>query len=277
MTQTPTLVLGMGATKAGTSWLFDQLAGHRDCHLRGIKELHYFTTALQGRWSSQVRRIEERVARSSGTLRADLSDWLRVLREGRLNLRAYANYLCGGRDGQRVVADFTPAYGLLPQRTLSCMARLPGVKMVYMLRDPVERLWSNVRMDSARTARWPWTVGLLARRGMEKALAGRGPAWARSDYAGTLTRLDRAIGPDRLHVMFYEEMTQPQALARLSAFLGISALSVDAGRRVNGGAAAWLPSSMRARAGMALRPQYEYVQQRVGRVPVAWQGNMVGV
>ncbi|WP_435167382.1 sulfotransferase [Falsirhodobacter sp. 1013] len=277
MTQAPTLVLGMGAAKAGTSWLFDQLAGHRDCHLRGIKELHYFTTALDGRWSSQVRRIEERVARSEGPLRADLSDWLAVLRQGRLNLRAYGGYLCKGRDGQKIVADFTPAYGLLPQRALSRLARLPDVKMIYLLRDPVERLWSNVRMEAARTARWPGTVGVLARRAMEKALAGRGPSWTRSDYAGALGRLDRAIGPDRLHVMFYEEMTQPQALARLAAFLGIGPLSVNAGQRVNGGVAVWLPSSMRVRAGMALRPQYEYVRQRFGRVPAAWHGSMVGV
>ncbi|MDB6454368.1 sulfotransferase [Falsirhodobacter sp. 20TX0035] len=276
MTQAPTLVLGMGAAKAGTSWLFDQLAGHRDCHLRGIKELHYFNTALHDRWALQVRRIEARVARSVGALRDDLSDWLAVLRHNRLNLRAYAGYLCKGREGQKVVADFTPAYGLLPQRMLSRLALLPDVKMIYMLRDPVERLWSNVRMEAARTARWPWMAGLLARRGMENALSGRGPSWARSDYAGALTRLDRAIGPDRLHVMFYEEMTQPTALARLAAFLGISDLSVDMGKRVNGGVAAWLPSSMRARARRVLTPQYEYVQQRVGRVPAAWHGSMVG-
>ena len=32
----------VGAAKAGTSWLYSQLAAHPECHFRAIKELHYF-------------------------------------------------------------------------------------------------------------------------------------------------------------------------------------------------------------------------------------------
>ena len=41
----PVLLFGIGATKAGTSWLHRYLAGHPDCALRSIKELHFFDTA----------------------------------------------------------------------------------------------------------------------------------------------------------------------------------------------------------------------------------------
>ena len=42
MSGEPTVLICVGATKAGTSWLYDHLRVHPDCHLRSIKELHYF-------------------------------------------------------------------------------------------------------------------------------------------------------------------------------------------------------------------------------------------
>lgn len=272
MSGQPILLLGMGAAKAGTSWLWDRLSAHPDCHMRAVKELHYFDTAGNGRWTAQIRRIEARMARANGAERSDLAAWLSVLNLRRLNLRAYANYLCGGRSDQRVVGEVTPSYALLPQRVLNRIGALPGVRMVYLLRDPVERLWSHVRMEAARRARWAWMVPFLARRGMERALAGAGSARARGDYAATLPRLDRAAG-DRLHVMFHEDMGRPASLARLGAFLGIA--PPTGGAPVNQGVAARLPEDLRMRARDALRPQYDYVRTRMGRLPDAWCGSMV--
>lgn len=271
MTGEPILLLGMGAAKAGTSWLFDQLAAHSDCHMRKIKELHYFNTVQARAWGPQIARIDARIARSRGALREDLVAWRGVLGHRRLNLSAYAAYLCGGRGGQRVVGECTPAYGLLRPRMLAGLARLSALRVVYLLRDPVERLWSNVRMDAARATRWGWTAARAARAGMERALQGHGGAWRRGDYAATLNRLDRSIGQERLHVMAYEDMTRPDALARLGAFLGITPPSAEAGRRVNAGVPMHLPRSLRARAEAALQPQYDYVERRLGHLPTGWR------
>ena len=41
------VLLCIGAAKAGTDWLHRQLSMHPECHLRSIKELHYFD-ALDG-------------------------------------------------------------------------------------------------------------------------------------------------------------------------------------------------------------------------------------
>ena len=44
----PVLMFGVGAAKSGTSWLYQYLAAHPDCHLRSIKELHFFDTRDMG-------------------------------------------------------------------------------------------------------------------------------------------------------------------------------------------------------------------------------------
>ena len=50
----PTLLFCVGATKAGTSWLFDYLKHHPECHLRSVKELQYFYAHEQNRaWCRQ--------------------------------------------------------------------------------------------------------------------------------------------------------------------------------------------------------------------------------
>ena len=43
-----TMAICVGATKAGTSFLYEHLAAHPQCHFRTIKELHYFDKVLTG-------------------------------------------------------------------------------------------------------------------------------------------------------------------------------------------------------------------------------------
>ena len=44
----PVVMYGIGATKAGTSWLYRYLAAHPDGYLRSIKELHFFDSHEKG-------------------------------------------------------------------------------------------------------------------------------------------------------------------------------------------------------------------------------------
>lgn len=282
----PTLMFCVGATKAGTSWLYEELAGHPECHLRSIKELHYFDALESGRrdvearqhgetidtltqrwWTAPVERrprLEERIA--------DRRAYREVLTADEGDVSGYLDYLQVGRGEAALVGDVTPAYALLPTERLSAMARLlPDVRFVYLLRDPVARLWSHVRMIARRrspepTAEPERTARILNRtlRGEEREIEIRG------DYAGALGRLDAAIAPERLLVMFYEELIAPGGLPRLCRFLGISAREGDTARRVHEGEKIEMKPGQRRRARAWLQPQYEHVQKVMGRLPDAW-------
>ena len=58
--------LCIGAAKAGTDWLFEQLSAHPDCHFRSIKELHYFDALEQGKLERELEkhRVQQEALRA---------------------------------------------------------------------------------------------------------------------------------------------------------------------------------------------------------------------
>jgi len=77
-------------------------------------------------------------------------------------LRWYARYLLGRRnDGWyrslfapaagRTTGEITPRYSVLPDAAVAHAACvLTNARIVYMIRDPVERAWSNLKMGANR-------------------------------------------------------------------------------------------------------------------------------
>src|SRR6056297_2752465 len=112
----PVLMYGLGATKAGSSWLYRFLRGHPDCHLRAVKELHWFDTLAGNRRRRRIARLEARVA----ALRADdaagrlsvprrLTDHEALARALAGGTQAdYLAFLDEGRRGRALVGDITP-------------------------------------------------------------------------------------------------------------------------------------------------------------------------
>lgn len=273
-------MFGVGATKAGTSWLHRYLDSHPDCHLRGIKELHYFDALEEDRLQARHRRARrDCVALAQGEAprrRRALKAYARMLRDG--SPEAYMAFLTDGRKEQSLVGDITPAYALLPEARLRQMAGLaPDVRFVYLLRDPVARLWSHVRMIAVRASRAAGDLAARAAQVLDETLEGRMPEVAtRGDYGGALARLAAAVDPTRLLVLFYEELFSEAAIARLCRFLGIGDHPARFDRRVHGGVPLEMSEDQRRRATEWLRPQYDYVSAHMGRLPAKWEASLEG-
>lgn len=287
-----TILLGVGATKAGTTWAWDHLSRHPEVHARAIKELHYFDTAESGAWVRQMRvqqAFADRLARNAvagrgnparlAQRRVDVAEWLAVLRRRVEDVPAYLAYLFGGaRGARRVVMDVTPAYASLPPERLRQMAGMAAdVRFLYLMRDPVARFWSHVRMIAERTAAAAAEVPALSRRLLDEILGGRPSAAVdRGDYAGALARLDAAVAPGRLLVLFQEELMTAPGYARLCGFLGIAPGQPDFGRRVFASAPVEMAPGQHERLAAFLAPQYAAVAAR-GPLPAAWRRSMEGV
>ncbi|MEL6518411.1 MAG: sulfotransferase [Pseudomonadota bacterium] len=288
----PRVMLCVGATKAGTSWLHRALSGHSEVHFRAIKELHYFDSLENGaverrmaEVSAQRDRLVARRAEASLLKRrrlaapiADHEAYLALLGRGSEDVPGYLAYLAKGRGRAQIVGDATPAYGLLPVERLRAMARMAAdVRFVYLLRDPVERLWSHIRMmavrrsgdgqiDRARADR------ILARtiRGEERQIV------IRSDYRGALERLKAAVDPARLFTGFYEDLFEGAGFDRICDFLGIA--RADASFAVvNRGQPLDMRPEQRRAARDWLADQYDYVSANHGPVPARWMMNSVEV
>jgi Sulfotransferase family len=288
MTQGPIILFGVGATKAGTSWLYEQLAAHPDCHFRTIKELHYFNT-MQGTPDARMREHSAEKNRLKGRLAAlpsseharlrrriaDLRDWIGVLTQRAEDMAAYRAYLLGGLSGQHVVGDVTPAYATLSPDVLQRMAAsAPDVRFIYLMRDPVARLWSHVRMLARRENADLSVFAQVASARFDTVVASDPTMDQRGDYIGAMTKLRDVVAPERLLAMFSEDLMTPDGMARLWAFLGLAPVVTDFAKRVHEGTALAMTDAQRARAQMALRPQYDFVADAFAVLPDAWRKNM---
>ena len=280
MANSPVLLFCVGATKASTSWLFRFLLGHPDCYLRSVKELHVFDRRDAGRAEAQIASLRLDIARLqfapvlNRRLTAKIKDreaLIDVLRDGGDN--AYLDYITQGIRAQKVVADITPSYSLLSVDRLRKMAALlPDVRFVYLMRDPVARLWSHVRMSAFRSG---GTIEADAARIFDATLAGQQPdILDRSDYRAAIARLDAAVDPSKLLVMFQEVMLTLPGIARLCTFLGLSNRTADFGKRVHFGPNLAMTEDQLLRARAVLRPQYEFAANRFGSLPDQWLRNM---
>ncbi len=293
MATDPTLLYVVGAAKAGTSWLYRYLRDHPDCHFRSIKELHFFDSVAEGtvdprrdRLLAKLQGLEQKFvsARADklidlGTEIADINAWLDVLRHDGDRTAAYLDYLKRGVDGETLIGDVTPSYALLSAATLDQMAGIaPDVRFIFIMRDPVERLWSHVRMEARRQGTTEEVDYGIVRRLFFDVLNGKEPEIAaRGDYASAVEKLKATVDPNRVLLALTEEMLSDSGIRKICTFLGISFVAPQIERRVHEGPDLKMRPRQRQAARDWLKPQYEYVEQLFGRLPKAWQPELVKV
>lgn len=273
-------LFGLGAPKAGTSWLHGYLATHPDVYVPPMKELHFFNSVdgnlagRLGKLDQKRAKIEDRIARGvESPAKLDELEEVRVLLVDGSDA-AYARYMTGHADGRSVMADITPAYGLLSPERLLKMQSMGASRFVYLMRDPVARLWSNIRMNAVRMVKTSGDDLAETCKGlMHKVLGGKLPALqARCDYAATLKNIAR-LDPKRVLIAFYEELFTNETVTRICDFLEIAVMPAKFGQRINQGLTVALPETDRLRAANYLKPQYAAVQAHMGRLPDAWKQN----
>ena len=279
------VLYGIGAHKAGTTWIYEAMRTHPDVHATRIKEVHYWDAALPPHRRNHARRADERVAALRGPLgrvarlhpgraaRAeDARRYQRMFREMDAGHRSYQAYLMAEWSGEPVVADVSPGYALLGPDAFAAMDALaPEARFVFVMRDPAARLWSNVRHSRSRGL-LPADADLAAAFCHFLANPQLAPH-RRSDYAATIRALEAAVPRERIACLFHETMFEPSELARLARFLGIAPIAADPGRRVNPGSdGAEKPGpDLLARARETFAPTYDFVAERFGdAVPETW-------
>nr|CAA6829793.1 MAG: Sulfotransferase [uncultured Thiotrichaceae bacterium] len=106
--------LGVGAQKSGTTWLYTALSRHPLINFPQGKEVHF--------WNN------------------DISD------------EKIDNYLSGFLTPSLIEGEITPAYGhLTPNQIEHIYEHLPDIKIIYVMRNPVERAWSAALMALGRS------------------------------------------------------------------------------------------------------------------------------
>ena len=283
-------MFGVGAVKAGTGWLRRYLEGHPDCATPLYKELRYFDTPQSGYYDEQIKQarnfvqeikdqIEAGTIKDLKTAQTQLNAtrrWVKALQLRVETPKAYASYLTDGADGATVAADISSAYSQMPGSHLKQMAGLMAqTRFVYLLRDPIDRLWANVRLDARQKSDHAELVRGHALNEVDRILSGAESAMLQSsDYNKSLETFEQAIPDKNRKVLFYETLFRDDTIRDLCAFLGLKHHAASEKTPAQDDQPIKLDAARKNGLKKLLAPQYQAVQARFQTLPAAWQDNM---
>ncbi len=281
------LICCIGAQKAGTSWLYDQITKSPEAHRGLTKERHYFDVL----WLNEDRAFLDPKVEGLKSLAEDvvtgfdpnnekalrkiswLTEQLAPFAADKGDHGAYINTMTKHlrapvNSSEKVVCDFTPSYCGLSGEHFSEISAMGDVRFIYILRDPVARMWSQIRMMMAASGSHD-LAERCAVHAHDMCRSGKMSQIFRADYIRTLDALDQ--GASKYDVVFYERLFEQKTFDRLAAFSGITPVEIDSRKKVNEGQPIPLPADLEQRMLEALLPQYEAVMARFGNeVPVQW-------
>lgn len=280
--------LGIGAPRAGTTWLHDQLSRHPQVWMPPVKEVHYFSrdpkypspnllsdTSLLERLRLGRQFDRQRVrpllgALASGKLeriRFGLrwflgtynDDWYRSLFQPHAR-----THLCG---------EITPAYSLLDDEDVARIKEFdPKLRFVYLLRDPVGRAWSGLRYSVARG----WIdLDLGSTDAILQQVNSSVGTDARGDYSRTLEVYLRHFASRQILVGFYDaiERDPERLLEDIARFLGLDVAHLDRSElkaRINASPQRAIPAPVREALREHYGPLVRAMAERFGGYAELW-------
>lgn len=258
----------LGAQKAATTWLDDMLRRRADVFLPPVKELHYYSQLYNAdarSYGPEHRKTQaENLITYIDGLPAPTPQQRARQAQARHLARAgvddawYGQIFAPARPDQ-LCAEICPSYMNMPDQAVTHMLRLnPDVRLLTLIRDPVDRAWSHIRMHMTRE---------IETRETDRLVSGEASLWAYlfyTDYAAALPRWQAQTAPDQMLLILHDRIaSEPQTvLEEIYGFVGLS-LSDQAVKlrgKVHTGEEIEMPPALRAKLLEALTPQYDFLR-----------------
>ena len=268
-----TFLLGVGAQKTGTSWLYRYLSRRDDVYMSPIKELHFFDEKYCGE-EFGARTPQERLETARELLKAPTPRNREVVRafEDRAAFNgsgeAYRNFF-RERVPENIACfgEITPSYALLPREGFAEIASLfRDVRLIFIMRDPVERFYSQIRVSmGSGPARAYWRK--IEEHFDDPAFVGR------SSYQNTIRNMESVLRQDQILYLFYETMFRDEAVRAICDFAGLEYLPAKFEKVVRPSAPRLeLPPELEGRLREQLQRTYAFCRERFGdAVPGEWR------
>ena len=270
----------VGAQKAGTTWLARTLFSHPDLFMTPVKELHYFDhlAGISQHLNDRKRRSRNRKYHTKRWTQpqrwrefSGQREWYRSYMKNPIDDDWYRS-LFAHRSGRVFAGEATPEYALIGRAGFQHLRSLaPNAKILYILRNPVERAWSQLLHHCRKTK---IDAGGLSQDDLVGIVTARDFA-PHGDYLSVLADLDAVFEASQLRVEFYEDIhaDRPAALARICDFIGIDARALpqeDLERRYNRSQSAVMPQAFHEYLQREFAATADAVGKQLGHVPQAW-------
>lgn len=279
----------IGPTRTGTTWLYENLKQHPAVWMPPIKELRYLAEGcvipsyrlkrllFNSNWHfAELRSLPLRAFYKALTGKAPLSSlgWaLRYsLRPGwsGFSLGWYASLFKSSRD--LISGDISPIYYHLPEsRIVEIAASHRNLKVIMMVRNPIERVWSTAQKNLTHYGKIP-----LEEIPVEKFISHFDYVYSRwTPYLSVYRKWSAHISD--ITIGQFEDLEQnPQKFfTGITSFLGIPAMDLKErlGRKVNSGPGFIIPPEFRDILNRQYRDEiFALAEKGFCPNPAAWLG-----
>ena len=278
------LFLSVGAMKAGTTWLYSMLEKHPDLYFTPEKEIHFLNHYYV---NNNVLRDEYRLNQAKNRLKPENTNHIGVYKK---LARWYAMYLENPKD----FVWYERLFSLNKQKKYNCdfsnlsahldvnhwsdlKKKFPNVKLIYILRDPVSRLWSHTKFHHQFAGKG--TDFIQWNEIDFKFFLSKKFIWENATYAKYIKNI-RAVFPEEdFKVFYFEDFTAnpKDKLFELEEFLGISHANYDENRlfqKVNTSKSLDMPDSFLRVSKKLVQKEIEEMQRMNLRIPESWSGSL---
>jgi len=172
-----------GFRKTGTTWLFENLHRHPDIYLPPYKNVRYFSQAFDQ------------------------------------PLATYAAHFKGGEN--KLKGDFSNSYSSVSDRRIHFIHTvMPNAKLIFLLRNPVERAWSEFVHNTVLQER---PLSSFSKEEIESRLR-KGTVEVAGGYTELLEKWDHSYPREQIFTGFYEDLdSDPKTLlSDIFTFLGVT-------------------------------------------------------
>lgn len=213
--------LGIGAQKSGTTWLYRNLSQIPEFTLPPVKEFHYFDRSSEYESFSAlaetklINRIKQKGYLSTALKRILRAIKKRNWRSARFFIKwSFFNYsdnyyhsLFRGYKGY--TGEITPGYAILEKRDILRIYKLePNLKLVLLVRNPVERAWSAYKFVNRKN----FNLERIRTVDIIEYMESRGQT-LRSNYMRTIDNYLSVFPQEQILLGFYDAIKDnPNAL-----------------------------------------------------------------
>lgn len=231
------LFLSVGAMKAGTTWLYEQLKEHPDIYFTPEKEIHYFANKVGIENQLDFR---DRILKLKHILEKTADGNAKFISENINDIYWYANYakkreidnewytsLFSLNIDKKFCADFSNLYCQMDKNGWENVRKVAkNVKVIYTLRDPLKRLWSHYKFHM----KWVNREDEALEVGFEhfKELLDKHWFWVNAEYARNYKLLKQNLNEDEFMLLYFEDFREKpeEMLQKVQKFLSIQELKI---------------------------------------------------
>lgn len=269
MTNAPDLIC-IGAHKAGTTWLYHALKNTPGVFTPLIKELHYFselhcpqvqtysTTHREYQYASVRNYLTTQDQQAPQTQLANAQ--LNHLETSPIDDDWYQGIFAFATENQ-IRAEVCPSYMLLPTIGIEHILNInPLVNILFFVRDPIDRAWSNIRSWLNRGLIDKDVSKLFDNHDMLKVLI------EHTSYSRIIPRWESALAAEHFKIMLYDKLqSHPRDfLDDIQTYIGCDPRSptIDLTARVHQGPPMQIAPETRSALLDLLTPEYDFLSSR---------------